>query len=266
LRKIFLLCLLCAVSGFGWSSEYTDSLRAPKTHRIHLAAGVASMAEKDFGFSPLIYSGAGFYGGLGYSIESVKKSFYIDFDFNYGFLKNRFDNGMNSIEGGINTFHFYHPRKDVNDGIHFGWSSRQRFGLRQNEAIVNFNNRFDYFTAFGPALRYRLPFMVFKRNFSFDAVAHWQLIGFLVQSGFVSNAPKGFENTNQSGFNQFLQSLEVFYPGSAWNFGIWPSLRYTIKNQNYISVQYRYNFLNLKGAQDLGKSHGVWFLNFTVEL
>ncbi|MCA1747179.1 MAG: hypothetical protein LC655_05750, partial [Bacteroidales bacterium] len=123
-----------------------------------------------------------------------------------------------------------------------------------------------YFTSFGPALRYTLPFMLFNRQFQLEALSHMQLLGFKLQSSYVSSLPPGFLESSNTGINGFLKSVELFYPGNALNFGIQPTLHYLLNSGNMLTISYNYDYLRLKGMHLVEKSRGSWFIGIVAAL
>jgi hypothetical protein len=226
--------------------------------RVNLGAGIQLAAERDFGYSPLAFSGAGVFGSASFSREREEKTDIVNMFYTSASLSNRYGSGMGIHSAGIVVFHFYHAGKDAESGLHLGWSNINEFSVRDNEAVNNFNHRFDYFTSFGPAARQRLPFTVFNRSFTFETLFHVQLLGFVIQSSYVSQSPGGFEVETAGGLDVFRRSADWFVPGKAWNMGLWPTLTYRTGTGNLLSIGYRYGFTRLEGAHRVSKSRGYW--------
>ncbi|MFO7998339.1 MAG: hypothetical protein R6U86_05080 [Bacteroidales bacterium] len=239
---------------------------AQQARWLHVNPGLQISAERDLGFSPLLYSGTGGMISLGYGVERDHSTDFVDAFFSSGNLSNRWETGMQVGSGGILAFRFYHGGEDAGRGFQWGWSNNNELSVRDNESMTNFNNRFDYFTSFGPAGRYRLPFEFLGHGFLFQALAHVQLIGFKLQSSFVSQNPKGYEVQTVSGWDVYRHSVELFVPGSSWNFGLRPSLQYRLRSGNSFSINYRYDFTRLEGAHRVTKSRGKWFVGLIVAL
>ncbi len=234
--------------------------------RLELSAGMLVSAERDPGFSPLLFAGAGISGYASYIRETEARSDLLDVYYSRSSLNNRFGSGMDVHSAGIMVFHFFHDGKEPGKGLHWGWSNNNEFSVRNNESVNNFNNRFDYVTSFGPAARFRHPFSLFGRSFSIQAIAHMQLLGFVMQSSYVSQAPKGYEVETVGGLDVFRQSVEWFHPGRAWNIGIWPRLQYQLGTGNLLSLGYKYGYTRLDGAHRLTKSRGNWYLGIQAGL
>jgi len=145
-------------------------LHAQKQHHLHIGAGIQSSAERDRGFSPLMYTGAELYGSLAYQRESSRKSDLLILDFATGQLSNTWGTTRQVYTARILTYTFYHQEKEASKVLHWGWSNNNELSIRDNETMTNYNGRSDYFTSFGPAMRFRLPFELFNCNFTFQTL------------------------------------------------------------------------------------------------
>jgi hypothetical protein len=249
-----------------YNSVFAFSSVAQKHRELHIDVGARISAERDYGYSPLLYSGVEGAVALSYLAKTPKTTNQFTFDFSTGKLNNEFGTDMQVYSAGIKTYTFYHANKPANKGLHWGWSNYNMFGLRDNEAITNFNARNDYYTSFGPALNYQLPFELFKRHFSLQTCANIQLIGFTMLSSYVSSSPRGYVGSNSTGLMKFWESIGLFYPGNALNGGINSSLMYQFKSLNSISIKYQYDYLRLKGSHIVEKSKGNWMIGLIVML
>jgi len=258
IRLIFIFLLLTAGS----------SVHASEKERLLFSyiPGVRHVAVRDYAYSPLLYSGVQGMYKVAYSSERPGISDHISFSFAAGNLSNTWDKRMRPVGGTIQTYTFYHAQSDPEEGFHWGWSNHNAFETRDIQDIGNFNNRSEYFTSFGPAMRYRLPFPLFDRSFRVEVLADLQLLGFKLQSSYVTSTPTGFAEPAYSGMEAFLRSIELFYPGNAWNVGIQPSLRYNMKNGNMLCISYRYEYLWLKGAHITESSSGSWHFGVITRL
>lgn len=238
-----------------------------KEQRLHISyPGLRLNAERDYGYSPLIYSGIQGAFELGYSNANNKVSNYISLKYSSGGISNRWGSSMQVQTAGIQTFKFYHKADNTVSGFNLGWSNNNEFNTREVDNIRNFNNRNEYFTSFGPAFRYIKPFKLFNRDFILEGMAHIQLLGFMIQSSYVTSLPPGFEEPSYSGINAFLQSVELFYPGKSWNFGIQPSLYYKLNSGNAFAIGYKYDYLRLEGAHITEKSRGTYYIGIITKL
>ncbi len=238
-----------------------------KEHLLHsYIPGIRHAAVRDYAWSPLLYSGIQGAYAIGYSREGSRISDHISFSFATGNLSNTWGKRMRPVGGTIQTHTFYHAQSDPDEGIHWGWSNHNAFETRDIQDIGNFNDRSEYVTSFGPAMRYRLPFTLFERGFRVEILADLQLLGFKLQSSYVTSTPPGFAEPAYSGMEAFLRSIELFYPGNAWNVGIQPSLRYNMKNGNMLCISYRYEYCWLKGAHITESSSGSWHFGVITRL
>lgn len=228
--------------------------------------GIRHSAVRDYAYSPLLYSGIQGTYSLAYASERGRVSDLVSFRFAAGNLANRWGRRMLPVGGAIHTYKFYHAEAGPAEGLHWGWSNHNAFETRDIEDIGNFNNRIEYFTSFGPALRYRLPFSLFDRLFRIEILADFQLLGFKIQSSYVTSTPAGITEPSYTGLPAVLRSIDLFYPGSARNFGIQPSLRYEMKNGNMLSLDYRYEYRWLKGAHITESSTGSWHFGVITRL
>ena len=242
------------------------STQAQTYRQLQVEGAARIAAERDYGFSPLRYAGTEWGGGLTYTKQKSTKTSWVKLNFHTGNLFNQFETAMRVYSGNIITYTFYHAHKSPNSGWHWGWACNNEFGLRNNEAITNFNNRNDYFTSFGPAIRYQFPFELFNRNFSFQTVGNIQLLGFTVLSSYVSSSPKGFVSKNQPFFKSFFSSLGVFYPGNSINAGYKAGLEYEFKSLNKLALNYEYNYLRLQGEHLVQKSRNKWAIAIIIRL
>lgn len=252
---------------FLYASIFTSfPLIAQWNNGIIISPGLMFAAERDFGFSPLWYDGAGPLIKVAYSADRERRSDLVEAQFSTATLKNRYNTEMTVYNISLNAFMFFHRNKNRNAGLHWGFANRNATNVRDNEVIVNFNYRFDYFTAFGPAMRYRKSFQLFKKDFSFETIADVQVLGFILQSSYVHSAPKGYETNASGAWEIFTSSVEGFYPGAAWHVSVSPALSYFFKSGNTLILQYRYEYLKLSSAHISQKSRGFLTLGLNVGL
>jgi hypothetical protein len=248
--------LICSIALFflilpGYGSEKERQIIA------HIP-GVRLNAERDLAYSPLLFSGVQGNLTLGYSSERISSSDYLVVHISSGKISNSYGNSIQGITAGIQTYKFYHGEKDPHSRWNWGWSNNNEFNTRDIQDIGNFNDRNEYFTSFGPAVRYRLPFTFLNRDFRLELLSHFQLLGFKLQSSYVSSLPRGFEEPANKGFKGFINSIDLFHPGNSLNAGFQPSLGYKLRSGNLISITYRYDYLRLAGAHTVEKSRGSW--------
>ena len=238
-----------------------------KQRQLHISIpGVQSNAERDLGYSPLIYKGMKLTFSSAYAVTGENKSDLIRVKYSLGNLSNKWDNKMKVHTASIQTYKFYHWDRDPAIGTFWGWSNKNEFSMRDVDGMSNFNGRSEYFTSFGPALRIAHPFILFDRQFHFETLAHLQLLGFKIQSSYVTSMPPGFEDPSNTGFRAFLRSIEVFYPGLANHFGIQPALRLEFRSGNLLGIGYDYEYLWMKSSHTVEKSRGTWYIEIIAKL
>jgi hypothetical protein len=260
LLALFLAGILTPLHG----QDRTDAPR--KKHQLHVAGGIQLGAARDLAYTPLRYTGIMPTVYLGYSVESTKKSEQLWLHASAGTLESRFGAPMDSYNFGIFNVTLFHQLNQQQRGWHWGWSNNNVLRFRDYLGSTNFSPRVDYHTSFGPAARYRYTFDGWLKGFQVEATGHLQVIGFFVQSGFVSNALPGYIANEDSGFQGFWDSLRLFYPGPAWDWSVWPSIRYTLRSGNTLSLEYRYEMTILEDAHRAANSHGFYLFTLTTRL
>lgn len=233
-----------------------------KTHHLDVAAGLLSMAQRDPAYSPLSYGGILPSVTIGYGNEGAKKSERFWLNFSAGHLENDFNARMRSTTAGFLNYTFYFRDSDASQDLVFGWANHNLLNIRHFEDAANFSPRFDYHTSFGPAASFRRIFGGPRFRLDAEAAAHFQLIGFMLQSAYVAGGPGG----DGDGLRSLLDSATLFYPGKAWDWGMSLRLRYTLSSGNSVSFQYRYDRTTLEKSHRSARSGGHYFLMLTAML
>ncbi|MDN3690608.1 hypothetical protein [Cyclobacterium jeungdonense] len=215
----------------------TDAYSQSKGN-LWLATGLQLHSSRDRGFSPMIYSGNRTFSLATFDLESTNKSEVFQFEFGYGPLTNRFGNSLNSLSLGLLNYTFYHKESRAERGLHWGWSNQNVFNIRRHNGFSNYSLRYDYFTTVGPALRYVYPFEWKGQSFKWQTVAHWQLVGFQIKSGYIGADPEGISE-GDSGFRNFLRAVDPFFAGRDWSMGLESSLLWTLPTGNSLGIRYR---------------------------
>lgn len=255
-RRLYLavvLIIFAAVRSFGQS------------HVLIIGGGLKPEAVRDKGFSPLLYSGTGLEGFMGYQKKKNGRETIWLLKLSSAGLSNDYDRNLKTTYIGIINFNFY-GKNDTDSPIKWGWSNNNGFHNRQIDDFLNFNGRSDYFTSFGPSLKYNLPFELKQRNFSFRTLLHTQILGFYIPSGYVSSLPGGFGYEQNGIFNSVLKSAYLSYPGSAWNCGLWSGLEWHLGTGNSIALNYMYEYTRLSKPQVSERSTGSWIFTINVLL
>lgn len=236
-----------------------------QSHIMFFGGGIKPEALRDKGYSPLLYSGVGFEGFLGYQKSKDRKETIWLLKISSGNLSNEFNRNLGTTAVGLINFNFY-KRNTTENPFQWGWSNNNSFHRRHIDDFLNFNGRSDYFTSFGPSIKYASPFVLKQRTFSFQAVSHVQLLGFYLPSGYVSSLPSGFGYEQNSIVASVFKSAYLFYPGSAWNFGLWSKLEWHLRTGNSLALNYLYEYTSFSKPHVSGRSTGSWIFTFKVLL
>lgn len=237
-----------------------------KKRYLQIAAGPSSSAIRDRGYSPLRYSGAVPSVMMGYGAEGPEKSELFWLALSGGGLENDFGARVHTTAVRFLNYTLYHREGDPASGLHLGWSNDNALHIRDFTAASNFSPRFDYHTSFGPAARYRYVFEGALAGLSLDAVAHFQAIGFTLQSGYVSDAPAGTEGQDDPGILDVLKSARLFYPVKAWDWGAAATLRYPLGPGNSLGFSYRYDRTSIDNAHRSIRSSGRYWFTIMIKL
>lgn len=245
--------LLAGFSSFGQGGSF-----------ININVGLDQIAHRDQGMSPLMYSGNGFMSELTWSGEGENRTFQFSLSFAKGFQQNKYGNSISYHRGSAQAFVFYHGGKPKK--IAWGWFNNNAFSHRYNAGFVNFRDHYEYFTNFGPALRFNNPFMFKGRDLTFEAVGFVQLIGFTIRPSYTSSFPEGFLREQKSIVGGLWDSAKLYHPGNAWNFGFRPKLQYALNSGNRLSIGYQYELYRLNATNPVTQSRGTWYFSISTRL
>lgn len=220
--------------------------------------------QVDEGYSPLIYTGFQGSANITYtSIDDGKENIWI-LGYASGQSQNRFGRNLESTSVSLLALTLY--QVDQESRFSWGWANNNQFNTRTPGDFQNYTGRSDYFTAFGPAMKYTIPFRLLNQEFSFQALSHFQLIGFYIPSGYVSSLPKGF-GYEQNGFvASVYNSAFLFYPGSAVNLGLIPALQWGLSENSSLGLTYSYDYTSLQNVHPSKRSRGNYLLSLTMKL
>jgi hypothetical protein len=244
---------------FIWSGAMAQE---NKNHLL-FNAGNYQILERDFGYSPLRFTASSSAFSLGFAKSTDKKTDEFYFHFSSHTLKNRFDAELKGIHASILTYTFY-PASWLPERMEIGWSNNNELSTRDFADAQNFSPRFDFHTSFGAALRYQFSFGKEER-FRFCTQGHWQLIGFVFQSSFVTSPPDPFLHGENS-FQSFLQSIRFFNPLKQHNFGVLNQLFYGLQNGNEVGIGYRFNYTSLQIAHRAQRATGHYFVQLNYKI
>jgi len=237
---------------------------AAQLRQLSFGGGLQLCALRDRAFSPLLYSGPGYEGFLGYRSSSERKEHIWLVSAGQASLSNTFNRNLSTTSIRLTNLNLYDIFEDSN--FRLGWSNNNGFHQRFIDDFQNFNGRVDFFTTFGPAAKYDLPFSLWENEFSFSAAAHVQLIGIYLPSGYVASLPSGFGYESNDFAEGVVESMRVFHPGSSFNGALWPQLDWHLSSGNSISLNYIYEFTHFTRPHLSQRSSGHWFITFNMTL
>lgn len=252
--RIFMM--LCALA-------FTSAAHA-QLRQLNFGGGLQLSALRDRAFSPLLYSGAGYEGFLGYRSTRERREHIWLASAGRANLSNTFNRNLTTTAVRLTNLNLYNISENSN--FRAGWSNNNGFHHREIDGFQNFNGRVDFFTTFGPAAKYDLPFSFWENEFRFSAAAHVQLIGIYLPSGYVSSLPSGFGYEPNDFGEAVIESMRVFHPGSSFNAALWPQLDWHLDSGNSISLNYLYEFTRFSVPHVGQRSAGYWFLTFNMTL
>lgn len=232
------------------------------------AVGVVSGGERDEGYSPLNYSGIGLYHHIGF--EKFRKNqnqtgTQLSISFNPS--QNKYNARLRSYAAKILQYNLYNIENNSPYTLKWGWSNVNYFNIREFLDQNNFGGRFDYFTSFGANFNIGRPLSFFDRNFKLELSLQTQLLGFKMQSGYVSSLPRGFEgNQDKSAMEKFFNSIDLFYLGNALHKSADFKFSYLLRSGNIIQLGYDYNFTRLQGSHLTIASRGFLYLGLNFKL
>ena len=244
---------------------YSQSAPPDTQRTLQVTAGLLYTVERDQAYSPLAYRGVLPTVSLGYGVSRPRRTVRFWGGYGAGVLNNRFGAQAEVRTAYVFNYTLYARRRAETRGIRWGWSNHNVFRLRDYSDAANFMPRFDYHTSFGPAAGYELPFGGWLAGLKLSVVGHLQLVGFFLQSGYVSSAPDETLGAD-SGFGALLRSVRPLLPGRDWNWGAWSRLRYRLNAGTELGLAYRYDMTTLKAAHRSFYSQGNYLLTLTAQL
>lgn len=240
-------------------------LASQSIHILSNKVGIHNVAVRDIAMSPLSFDGTVFFIGVQLIKEKVNKTRGLQVLYSSGGLRNRFSDQINFNSFSFQTFTFYHSREERKP-ISWGWTNHNFLQLRNNAFFSNNNQYFEYMTNFGPAVRYEYPFSVRSRKLLFQVAGNMQLLGFFLRPSYTKNDLDGFLDPSLKGLNRYTSSVQWFYPGSGWHFCFRPSISYSLKGNNKISIQYHYEYYQLNSIRPVSQSSGIWLLSLSTKI
>lgn len=255
LQRLLKTALLCG---------YALAVHA-QSSTLSVGGGVNPLALRDRAYSPLVYSGVGGEGQLAYRVSAEHKESVWLASAGGANLSNVHDRNLSTFAIRLTHLTFYTPA-DSTARFTWGWANNNGFHRRFIDDFQNFNGRVDFFTTFGPAAKYAVPFTFKSRQFVFDAAAHVQLIGVYLPSGYVASLPSGFGYERKSFVGAVAESMQIFHPGSSYNAVFWPRLQWQLNTCNALSINYLYEYTSFAHPHRSVRSSGHWFITFSTAL
>lgn len=240
---------------------------APPDRRrfLSVAAGISYSVEQDQAYSPNPYRGLLPSVMLGYGVEKANRSERTWASYGSGAIENQFGARTEILSARIFNYTLYERKRADGSDWRFGWSNNNALNWRDYAAAANFNPRFDYHTSFGPAVGFDRAFGGRLKGLELAVVGHLQLLGFFLQSGYVSDAPDATLG-EELGFGSLLRSVRPFVPGRDWNWGTWSSLRYRLASGTELGLAYRYDMTVLTDSHRSTRSRGHYLFTLIAKL
>ncbi len=240
----------------------TTIVKAQTGIYFNFGATLEQVFQRDSRMSPLIYSGISYGGIAGLEIDSRRFFEKIDVIYTNGIHDNGEGNSLTFHRFRVVTHAFYKKRQKENQKWYWGFSNQNNYTYRINRGFSNFSEHYEYFTSFGPAAMLRFPFKLGKHRFSWEGTSQWQVIGFMLRPSFISAIPPGYQAEDVSILDGFFRSLEGFYPGKAWNFGLNTQLTHTLPSGNKLRLSYEFEYYKLNTTQPVALNNHCF--NFQV--
>jgi hypothetical protein len=237
-----------------------------KHHLLVFKGGVGTIVTKDLGISALRYHGSGFNGEVAYKREGEKKQLAFMLQYQRGInLENTAGVGsMNTNQYGFLNNVFYQTK--WHNDFFLGWTSNNVLHVSDASVSINFNGRMHYSTNFGMAAKWLYRPKKFAHKLTLEFPVFYQILGFKVNSGLVSNVPNGFLETNSTTLNGFFNSVSFYNPLLNTEFGFVPSVTYKLKNGNQCGIHYNFHFFKLSDSFIHRRLASNWSLFFNALL
>ncbi len=244
----------------------TGNLNAQTEIFLNLGTTFEQVFHRDSRMSPLIYSGNSYGGLAGLEIDSRRFIEKIDVVYTNGVHNNGLGNSLTFHRFRVMTYALYKRRQKENQKFYWGFSNQNNYTYRNNRGFSNFSEHYEYFTSFGPAASLRMPFKLGKHRFSWEGTSQWQVIGFMLRPSFISAVPPGYEVEDVSLLDGFFKSLEGFYPGKAWNFGLSTKLSHILPSGNKLQLSYEFEYYTLNTNQPVSLNNHNFILQISSKL
>lgn len=259
LRHHLFVFLALALPSLLWGQE-------TQKRTLSLSLGIAKLGAKEEAYSPLAYTGSGPVIALSHRLVHGQKTEFVLGHALQGKLANRFGAEATYQAYGLEHGTLYALKSVGSHHIQLGWMHRNHLQIIDFEGASNYSPRFSFHTTLGAAAEYQLQFPGAEGRFRFTLFGHVQLLGLLLPSGYVSNAPVGQEADPHARAAGWLQSLRPFHPGRGWDLSLRPALAYGLSDRSSLAVAYRYDGFSLRGVHRNRQSQGQYLITLTTQL
>lgn len=261
MRNIFCILIFLTLCNFFLASKSFAQSKGD----IMLSTGIQFFAARDEGFSSMNYRGNKSTSTLGFLLSKKNKTLYFLGDFSYGVIANSAGATINELGLNYSHFTFYHRKKGKDQGLSWGWSNKNSFHIRRHNNFSNYNFRYDYYSALGPAARYILPFQWKNKTFTWQSMASWQLIGFQIKSGYTGAEPENYQTGNTL-FNNFFNTVKTFTPFKDVDLGLSSTLYWKLQTNNELGLRYQFNYGKLSGIKNVHRVDHAIDLSLKVRI
>ncbi len=232
---------------------------------LSLSVGWAQAAAREWAYSPLGYAGGGPSMEWGYGVEKAGgKTDFLRVRAFRGELANSFGASAELQAYGLEHGTLYAWKREAAHPFQWGWIHRNHLQILDFADAANYSPRFSFHSTLGVAGAYCVPL----GDSRFQALVRGQIqvLGIVVQSGYVSNAPIGQEADPNAGAAGWLQSIRLFRPGNGWDFSLNPQLSCRLSPLSACSLSYRYDGFLVRGLHASRHSQGQYLLTLTTHL
>ncbi len=245
---------------------FSADLASQSSGLFSAGLGINLTHLRDRNMSPLIYSGRGLFASFSLEQSSKTKTSVFRLQHERTSIRSEPGNQADYLGFAFKNYTFYGTDHEEERYLAFGWANQNALGSFTHQSYSNYGSRYYYFTAFGPALRYRAGFELWDRQFRAGLDADLQLLGFFLRPSYISSSMEGYLDPENSGLRGFIESIQLFFPGRAWNFGIAPSFTYTFMSGNSLTLEYRWGYVRINRPGTVAESKGNWLIRLNTIL
>lgn len=246
MRQIFISLSIIVFCGL----LLVNNSSAQSNGDVLLSTGITASTGRDEGFSLMNYRGKKSHSTVGFVLGKENKTLLFLGAFSYGVLSNEAGASFNEVGLNFTQYTFYHGNKPKEKGLFWGWSNKNTFHIRKHNNFGNYNFRYDYFSALGPAAVYVLPFKWKEKTFTWQSRASWQLIGFQIKSGYLGAEPENYQTENTL-VNNFFNTVKPFLPFKDLDVGLSSALYWKLLTNNELGLKYQFNYGKLTGIKNV---------------